>query len=260
MAVYCEDELVAVLVIIRMFVSPLPVFRLFFSLQLGEFPMAFVLSLLPGLVGTAFVVVPGMAILTVAVVVSLVGAVVIFVFSLDAHGRNQGRTQQKRTKIPMQSLHVFLLRRDFIMLSTRWFRLYDTNLGQDCAMLNTSAFSFAGNAKGRALGACSRFGHLDGYAIVLSLSAAMKSTGLFTDGRLRATSKPMIRYSGRQRLYRPSGRLKRPFCVCSYNQHGAEWFASQDTCFLEDWSCSGLRSRAGFILAGALRGLLRARS
>src|ERR1022692_1484283 len=122
----------------------------------------------------------------------------------------------------MQSLHVFLLRRDFIMLSTRWFRLYATNLGQDCAMLNTSAFSFAGNAKGRALGACSRFGHLDGYAIVLSLSAAMKSTGLFTDGRLRATSKPMIRYNGRQRLYRPSGRLKRPFCLCSYNQNGTE--------------------------------------
>ena len=39
----------------------------------------------------------------------------------------------------MQSLHAFLLRRDFIMLSTRWFPLYATNLGQDCAMLNTSA-------------------------------------------------------------------------------------------------------------------------
>ena len=97
MAVYREDELVAVVVIIRMFVAPLPVFRLFFSLQLGEFPMCFVLSLLPGLVGTAFVVVPIMAILMVAVVVSLVGAVSILVFGLDAHGRNQGRTHQKRT-------------------------------------------------------------------------------------------------------------------------------------------------------------------
>ncbi len=64
----------AVLVIIRMFVAPLPVFRLFFSLQLGEFPMGFVLSLQPGLVGTVFAVVPGMAILMVAVVVSVVGA------------------------------------------------------------------------------------------------------------------------------------------------------------------------------------------
>ena len=74
MAVYREDELVAVLVVIRMFVAPLPVFRLFVSLQLGEFPMCFVPSLLPGLVGTAFVVVPGMTILMVAVVVSIVGA------------------------------------------------------------------------------------------------------------------------------------------------------------------------------------------
>ena len=61
--------------------------------------MCFVLSLLPGLVGTAFVVVPTMAILMVAVVVSVGGAVVILIFvsGLDAHGRNQGRTQQKRT-------------------------------------------------------------------------------------------------------------------------------------------------------------------
>jgi len=35
-------------------------------------------------------------------------------------------------------------------------------------------------------------------------------------------------------------------------------FASEDTHFLENWSCSGLRSRLGFIVAGALRGLLRA--
>ena len=77
MAVYREDQLMAVPVIIRMFVAPLPVFRLFFSLQLGEFPMGFVLSLLPSLVGTAFVVVPVMALLTVAVVVSIVGAVAI---------------------------------------------------------------------------------------------------------------------------------------------------------------------------------------
>ena len=47
----------------------------------------------------------------------------------------------------------------------------------------------------------------------------------------------------------------------SYNQDGAGWkFASQDTYFLENLSCSDLRSRAGFILAGALRGLLRALS
>jgi hypothetical protein len=97
MAVYREDELVAVLVIIRMFMAPLPVSRLFLSLQPGEFPMCFVLSLLPGLVGTAFVVVPGMTILMVAVIVSIVGAVLILILGLDAHGRNQGRTQQKRT-------------------------------------------------------------------------------------------------------------------------------------------------------------------
>jgi hypothetical protein len=97
MAVYRENELVAVLVIIRMFVAPLPVFRLFVTLPLGEFPMCFVLSLLPGLVGTAFVVVPGMTILMVAVVVPIIGAVLFLILGLGAHGRNQGRTQQKRT-------------------------------------------------------------------------------------------------------------------------------------------------------------------
>jgi hypothetical protein len=89
----------AVPVIIRMFVAPPPVFRPFFSLQPGEFPMRFVPSLLPGLVGTAFMVVPIVAILMVVVVVSVVGAVSIpiFIFGLDAHGHNQGRTHQKRT-------------------------------------------------------------------------------------------------------------------------------------------------------------------
>ena len=100
----------AVLVIIGMFVAPLPVFRLFFSLQFGEFPMGSMLSLLPGLVGTAFAVVPVMAILMVAVVVSVILAVVIPIFGLDAHGHDQDRTQQKRTDIPMKSLHVFLLK------------------------------------------------------------------------------------------------------------------------------------------------------
>jgi hypothetical protein len=37
-------------------------------------------------------------------------------------------------------------------------------------------------------------------------------------------------------------------------------FANHDTYFLENWSRSGLYSRTGFIVAGALRGLLRARS
>jgi hypothetical protein len=37
-------------------------------------------------------------------------------------------------------------------------------------------------------------------------------------------------------------------------------FGSQDTYFLENWCCSGLRSRPGFIMASALRGLLRALS
>jgi hypothetical protein len=97
MAVYREDELVAVLVIIRMFVAPSPIFRPFFSLQPGEFPMCPVVSLLPGLVGTGFVVVPIVAILMVAVVVSVVGAVSIPIFGLDAHGGNQGRTHQQRT-------------------------------------------------------------------------------------------------------------------------------------------------------------------
>jgi hypothetical protein len=99
MAVYREDELVAVPVIILMFVSPSPVFRPLSSLQLGEFPMCSVARLLPGLVGPAFVVVPIVAILMVAVVVSVVGAVSIPILlsGLDAHGRNQGRTHQKRT-------------------------------------------------------------------------------------------------------------------------------------------------------------------
>jgi hypothetical protein len=99
MAVYREDELVAVLVIIRMFVAPSPIFRPFFSLQPGEIPMCPVLSLLPGLVGTGFVVVPIVAILMVAVVVSVVGAVSIPILlsGLDAHGGNQGRTHQQRT-------------------------------------------------------------------------------------------------------------------------------------------------------------------
>ena len=86
MAVYRENELAAVLVIIRMFVAPSPIFRPFFSLQPGEFPMCPVLSLLPGLVGTGFVVVPIVAILMVAVVVSVVGAVSIPIFGLDAYG------------------------------------------------------------------------------------------------------------------------------------------------------------------------------
>jgi hypothetical protein len=96
MAVYREDELVAVIVIIPMFVAPIPVFRLFLSLPLGEFLMCLALILLPGLVGTGFVVVPIMAILMVAVLVSLVGAVSILIVGLDAHGCNQGRTHQKR--------------------------------------------------------------------------------------------------------------------------------------------------------------------
>ena len=67
--------------------------------------MRFVPSLLPGLVGTAFMVVPIVAILMVAVVVSVVWAVSvpIFIFGLHAHGRYKGRTHQKRTQIPMQS-------------------------------------------------------------------------------------------------------------------------------------------------------------
>jgi len=97
MAVYCEDELVPIPVIIRMFVTPLPIFRLFASLQPGELAMCFVPSLLPGLVRTTFVLVPGMTIPMVAVVVSIVGAVFMPILGLEAHGRNQGRTQQKRT-------------------------------------------------------------------------------------------------------------------------------------------------------------------
>jgi hypothetical protein len=97
MAVYREDESVTFPVIIRMFVAPPPVFRPFFSLQPEEFPMCSVLSLLPGLVGAGFVVVPIVAILMVAVVVSVVGAVSIpiFISGLDAHGRNQSSTHQK---------------------------------------------------------------------------------------------------------------------------------------------------------------------
>jgi len=92
-----NDELVAVPVIIRMFVAPLPVFRLFAGLQAGEFPMCSVLSFLPGLVGTAFVLVPGMTIPMAAVVVSIIGAVMMTIPGLQAHGSEQGRTEQKRT-------------------------------------------------------------------------------------------------------------------------------------------------------------------
>lgn len=97
MAAYRKDELVAVPVIIRMFVAPPPVFRPFASLQAGEFPMCSVPSFLPGLVGAAFALVPGMTIPMVAVVVPIVGAVLMPISGLEAHGRNQGRTQQKRT-------------------------------------------------------------------------------------------------------------------------------------------------------------------
>jgi hypothetical protein len=94
-AVYREDELVPVpVIIIRMFVAPLPVFRPFLSLQPGVFPMCFVASLLPGLVGTAFVLVPGMTISVVAVVIPVVRAVLMPIPGLDARRRNQGRTQQ----------------------------------------------------------------------------------------------------------------------------------------------------------------------
>ena len=97
MAAYREDELVPVPVIIRMFVAPLPVFRPFLSLQPGVFAMCFVPSLLPGLVSTAFVLVPGMTISMVAVVISVVRAVFLPILGLDARRRNQGRTQQNRT-------------------------------------------------------------------------------------------------------------------------------------------------------------------
>lgn len=36
------------------------------------------------------------------------------------------------------------------------------------------------------------------------------------------------------------------------------YFANQDTYFLENWSCRGLRSRHRFFVAGALCGLLGA--
>ena len=89
----------AIPVIVRMFVAPLPVLRLFFRLQSGEVLMRFVLSFFPHLVGTAFVVVPVMAILMVAVIVSVGGAVVILmlIIGVGAHGCNQDRTQKKRT-------------------------------------------------------------------------------------------------------------------------------------------------------------------
>ena len=90
MAAYREDELVPVPVIIRMFVAPLPVFRPFLSLQPGVFPMCFVPSPLPGSVGTAFVLVPGMTIPMVAVVVSVVRAVFMPIPGLDAPQAQSG--------------------------------------------------------------------------------------------------------------------------------------------------------------------------
>jgi len=89
MAAYRKDELVAVPVIIRMFVAPPPVFRLFASPQAGEFPMGSMPTFLPGLVGAAFALVPGMTIPMVAVVVSVAGAVLMAVSGLQAHGHNQ---------------------------------------------------------------------------------------------------------------------------------------------------------------------------
>jgi hypothetical protein len=55
--------------------------------------MSFVFSLLPGLVGTVFVIVPGMAILMIAVVASVVGTIVIFIFGPESSRCNQGRTE-----------------------------------------------------------------------------------------------------------------------------------------------------------------------
>jgi hypothetical protein len=97
MAVYREDELVTVAVIVRMFLAPLPVLRPFLSLQLGEIPMCFVPSLLPAFVGSGFVVVPVMANLMVAVVVPIVGAVSIIVAGPEGHWSNQGRAHQKHS-------------------------------------------------------------------------------------------------------------------------------------------------------------------
>ena len=91
------NALVSVAVIIWMLVAPFVVLGLFFTLQLGEFTMGFVLALFPSLVGSVFVVVPSMAIPTIAVVRS-VGAVVIPILrgdGLEAQGRDQDRTQQK---------------------------------------------------------------------------------------------------------------------------------------------------------------------
>ena len=90
--------------------------------------MCFVLGLLQGLVGTAFVVVPAMAILLVGVVVSTARATVILKslslsLSLDAHGRNQGHTQQEQAHAMMiKSLHVFLLERPSLILARFWTR------------------------------------------------------------------------------------------------------------------------------------------
>jgi len=129
MAVYREDELVAVLVVIRMFVAPLPVFRLFVSLQLGEFPMCFVPSLLPGLVGTAFVVVPAMAILMVGVVVSTARATVILIpipipIPIPGCPRAQSGSHPAGTspRMMIKSLHVFLLERPSLILARFWTR------------------------------------------------------------------------------------------------------------------------------------------
>src|SRR5208283_5164991 len=62
-------------------------------------------------------------------------------------------------------------------------------------------------------------------------------------------------------VLRHAGRVKRGLCFCSYNQDRRNRnFARQDTYFLEDCSRSGLRCRSGFIVAGALRRLLRALS
>jgi hypothetical protein len=96
---FVPDSVAVPIIIIRMFVAPLPVFRLLFSLQLRGFSMGLMVSLPPLSVSTVFAVVPAMAIFMVAVVVApivFVLAVAIAFFGLNAHGGNQGRTQQKR--------------------------------------------------------------------------------------------------------------------------------------------------------------------
>jgi hypothetical protein len=108
--------------------------------------MCFALSLLPGLVGTAFVVVPVMAILTVAVVVSVGRAVVILISNLwPGRQRAQSGPQPAKANLdtnPVAACISPLGRTPFVLDPPVLFVRHQS--WADCAILNTLGIPFAG--------------------------------------------------------------------------------------------------------------------